>query len=90
MSKKLFAGGLSWNTTDESLRAAFEEFGPVREAKVILDRETSRSRGFGFVTFENADDAAKAQKELDGAKVDGRRIRVNVAEQRDRSPRRRF
>src|ERR1043165_6518510 len=51
MSKKLFVGGLSWGTDDQSLRAAFERFGPIDEAKVITDRETGRSRGFGFITF---------------------------------------
>ncbi|MCA9543593.1 MAG: RNA-binding protein, partial [Myxococcales bacterium] len=50
MSKKLFVGGLAWGTDDDSLRAAFEAFGEVTDAKVILDRETGRSRGFGFVT----------------------------------------
>jgi hypothetical protein len=51
MSNKLFVGGLSWDTTDDGLRAAFEGFGTVDEAKVILDRDTGRSRGFGFVTL---------------------------------------
>ena len=50
MSKKLFVGGLSWNTADDGLREAFERFGEVTEAKVITDRETGRSRGFGFVS----------------------------------------
>ncbi len=80
MSKKLFAGGLSWSTDDDSLRRAFEAFGKVVEAKVILDRETGRSRGFGFVTF--ADDAAADQAiaEMNGKELDGRAIRVNEAE----------
>jgi RNA recognition motif-containing protein len=51
MSKKLFVGGLSWNTTEGGLTAAFEKFGELREVKVVLDRDTGRSRGFGFVTF---------------------------------------
>ena len=55
MSNKLFVGGLAWATTDASLKAAFEPFGEVVDAKVILDRETGRSRGFGFVTFSDAD-----------------------------------
>lgn len=80
MSKKLFAGGLSWSTDDDGLRRAFEAFGKVVEAKVILDRETGRSRGFGFVTF--ADDAAadQAVAEMNGKELDGRAIRVNEAE----------
>ena len=84
MSKKLFVGGLAWATNDESLSAAFQEFGPVSEAQVILDRDTGRSRGFGFVTFENDGDAENAMKGLDGAELDGRRIRVNEAQARQR------
>ncbi len=84
MSKKLFVGGLSWNTTDDTLRTAFEKFGPVTEAKVINDRETGRSRGFGFVTFESADAAQQAVQETDGQEIDGRQVRVNEAhEKRD-------
>jgi cold-inducible RNA-binding protein len=82
MSKKLFVGGLSWGTDDASFHAAFARFGEVTDAKVILDRETGRSRGFGFVTF--ADDAAadEAIQQMDGADLDGRTIRVNEAEDR--------
>lgn len=80
LAKKLFVGGLSWGTDDEGLRAAFEEFGPVTEARVIMDRETGRSRGFGFVGFDSDDDANKAQEAMDGAELDGRSIRVNPAE----------
>jgi RNA recognition motif-containing protein len=57
MPKKLFVGSLGWNTKDEALREAFARFGEVTEAKVITDRETGRSRGFGFVTFANPEDA---------------------------------
>lgn len=84
VSKKLFVGGLSWNTTDESLRLAFERFGTVTDSKVITDRDTGRSRGFGFVTFENASDADLAASELDGADIDGRQVRVNEAQERQR------
>lgn len=80
MSKKLFVGGLSWDTSDASLNAAFERFGPVIEAKVITDRDTGRSRGFGFVTFEAPADADTAMEQMDGQELDGRRVRVNVAE----------
>ena len=55
MATKLFVGGLSWGTDDNGLRAAFEDFGEVVDAKVVTDRETGRSRGFGFVTFASAD-----------------------------------
>lgn len=82
MSSKLFIGGLSWNTTDESLRDAFSRFGEVLEAKVVSDRETGRSRGFGFVTLGSADAAQTAIRETDGTMLDGRAIRVNEAQDR--------
>jgi RNA recognition motif-containing protein len=82
MSQKLFVGGLSWNTTDAELSGAFERFGEVLEATVITDRETGRSRGFGFVTLGDGADLATAIKEMDGAELDGRRIRVNEARER--------
>jgi cold-inducible RNA-binding protein len=80
MSKKLFVGGLSWGTTDEALHGAFSRFGEIVEAKVITDRETGRSRGFGFVTFANDDGATSAISEMDGTELDGRTIKVNEAE----------
>ena len=80
MSKKLFVGGLSWGTTDDGLHGAFSQFGEIVEAKVITDRETGRSRGFGFVTFANDDGATKAIAEMDGTELDGRTIKVNEAE----------
>ncbi len=85
MSKKLFVGGLSWGTDEFSLRAAFEQFGEISEARVITDRDTGRSRGFGFVTFSNPDEATKAQEEMNGSELDGRQIAVDEA--RDRGPR---
>jgi RNA recognition motif-containing protein len=80
MSKKLFVGGLSWGTTDETLNGAFSKFGEIAEAKVITDRETGRSRGFGFVTFANDENAASAIAEMNGTELDGRTIKVNEAE----------
>ena len=80
MSKKLFVGGLSWGTTDDGLHGAFSQFGEIVEAKVITDRETGRSRGFGFVTFANDEGATKAISEMDGTELDGRTIKVNEAE----------
>jgi len=77
---KLFVGGLSWDTTDDGLREAFSRFGSVTEAKVVTDRETGRSRGFGFVGFQDASAGASAQQAMDGASLDGRTIRVNAAE----------
>jgi RNA recognition motif-containing protein len=83
--KKLFVGGLSWGTTDDGLRQAFERFGEVAEAKVITDRETGRSRGFGFVTFRDDAAADQAVQQMDGAMLDSRTINVNEA--RERTPR---
>lgn len=82
MAKKLFVGGLSWGTTEEGLRAAFESYGPLQEVKIITDRDTGRSRGFGFVTFANDDDATRAMEELNGNALDGRTITVNEAHER--------
>lgn len=82
MGNKLFVGGLAWATDDNSLRAAFEQCGTVTDAKVITDRETGRSRGFGFVTFSSDDEAANAIAQLDGQQLDGRAVRVNEAQQR--------
>ena len=84
MPKKLFVGGLSWSTDDVSLRRAFERFGEVVEAKVITDRDTGRSRGFGFVSFVENDAGAKAMEEMDGVELDGRAIRVNEAQDKGR------
>ena len=64
MAKKLFVGGLAWGTTDDGLRQAFDRFGEVAEAKVIMDRETGRSRGFGFVSFNNDDHGNSAMSEI--------------------------
>uniref|UniRef100_A0A0A8YFE9 RRM domain-containing protein n=1 Tax=Arundo donax TaxID=35708 RepID=A0A0A8YFE9_ARUDO len=60
MSTKLFVGGLSWGTDDHSLKEAFSSFGEVTEARVITDRDNGKSRGFGFVTFNNSEDAKNA------------------------------
>lgn len=84
MSKKLFVGGLSWDTDDAGLRDAFSRFGELREAKVITDRDTGRSRGFGFVTFNDASAANTAEQEMNGTTLDGRSIRVNEAQDRGR------
>ena len=79
MSKKLFVGGLSWNTTDDGLHDAFAQFGEVTEAKVITDRDSGRSRGFGFVTFTDAGDADSATASMNGSELDGRTLNVNEA-----------
>jgi RNA recognition motif-containing protein len=84
MSKKLYVGNLSWDTNDDALKAAFEPYGEIAEAVVVTDRDSGRSRGFGFVTFESAESADKAIAALDGSTLDGRPIRVNEAHQRSR------
>jgi len=84
MGNKLFVGGLAWATDDSSLRAAFEQFGEVAEAKVITDRETGRSRGFGFVTLGTDEEAQAACAAMDGSELDGRTVRVNEAHERTR------
>jgi RNA recognition motif-containing protein len=82
MGNKLFVGSLAWATTDEGLRAAFEQYGEIQEAKVIQDRDTGRSRGFGFVTFADPSAADAARQALDGSNLDGRTIVVNEAQDR--------
>ena len=82
--KKLFVGSLSWNTTDRDLEEAFSRFGEITEAKVITDRESGRSRGFGFVTFEDADAGTNAINEMNGTSLDGREINVNEAQDKPR------
>jgi cold-inducible RNA-binding protein len=84
MSKKLFVGSLSWNTDDRGLHEAFAPFGEISEAVVITDRDTGRSRGFGFVTFEDEEGADKAVAALNNTELDGRTIRVDVAQDRRR------
>lgn len=82
-SNKIFVGGLSWDTDDTSLKNAFAAFGTVAEAKVITDRMTGRSRGFGFVTFDSGDAVSEALT-FDGQMLDGRTVRVDRATRRDR------
>lgn len=79
MNNKLFVGRLSWDTTDDTLKAFFAQIGEVTEAKVIMDRKTGRSKGFGFVTMAKEEDAKKAIEELDQKELDGRQISVSVA-----------
>jgi cold-inducible RNA-binding protein len=78
MAKKLFVGNLSYKTTDDSLRSAFEQAGSVLSASVIMDKMTGKSRGFGFVEMEDAD-ADAAINNLNGKEVDGRPLTVNEA-----------
>lgn len=79
----IYVSNLSFNVQDEDLRSYFAEYGEVTSAKVITDKFTNRSRGFGFVEMTDEAVAQKAIAELDGATVDGRAIRVNVAKPRE-------
>ena len=90
--KKVFVGGLSWSTNEEGLVNNFSQFGNLEEVKVITDRETGRSRGFGFITFSEDDAASQAVSEMDGVEMDGRNIKVSFAEERrgPRNPNRSF
>jgi len=82
--KKLFVGSLAWATDSESLRKFFEQFGEVSKAEVVYERDNpNRSRGFGFVEFEDDAAADKAIAEGDGAELDGRKITVSEAKSRD-------
>ncbi|CAH9071648.1 unnamed protein product [Cuscuta europaea] len=85
MSSKLFVGGLSYGTDDYSLKNAFSGYGEVVEARVITDRDSGRSRGFGFVNFTDEQSANEALSNMDGKQLDGRNIRVSLAQ--ERSPR---
>jgi RNA recognition motif-containing protein len=79
MGKKLYVGNLSYNTTEEGLKSHFSEFGVVTSAKVIFDRETGNSKGFGFVEMDTDETAAAAITGMNGREVDGRQLRVNEA-----------
>jgi RNA recognition motif-containing protein len=82
VSTKLFIGSLPWSINDQSLESIFEKFGTVISAKVIMDRATGRSKGFGFVEMENQSDANDAIKSLNNSEIDGRSIVVNEAKPR--------
>ena len=85
MGARLYVGNLSYSTTDESLRAAFSAHGEVVSANVMVDRETGRSRGFGFVELSSDTEARAAIEAMNGSMLDGRALTVNEA--RERTPR---
>ena len=88
--QNLFIGSLAYATTDDALKAHFEQIGPVASARVITDRDSGRSKGFGFVEFENDEDNQKAVDQLDGKELDGRTISVGLARPREERPKRDF
>jgi len=87
MSMKLYVGSLSWSTTEDALRRAFESHGSVQDVTLVTDRDTGRSRGFGFVTFADEEHARSAMATMNGTELDGRSISVSQAEERTRTPR---
>lgn len=87
MATKLFVGSLAWGTTDDSLRDLFATVGTVTSASVIMDRETNRSKGFGFVEMSTDDEAKAAVEQLNNKELDGRTIIVNEARPREERPR---
>jgi RNA recognition motif-containing protein len=84
LSKKLYVGNLSFSTTEDELRSAFERHGSVDSVNVITERETGRSRGFGFVEMDEASAADDAMRALDGSDLGGRNLKVNEANDRQR------
>lgn len=82
----IYVGNLSYGMTNGALEALFSQFGSVSESKIIIDRDTGRSKGFGFVEMGNAQEGAEAIRQLNGKEVDGRAIRVNEARPQETRP----
>ncbi len=83
-TKKLFVGWISWNLSWQDLKDAFAEHAEVVHARIIMDRETNKSRGFWFVEFNSVEDAVKAKEAMDGVELDGRAIKVDFAQEKER------
>jgi RNA recognition motif-containing protein len=90
MATKLFVGSLSWNVTEDQLNELFATVGTVTSATIITDRDTNRSKGFGFVEMSTDEEAAEAVKQLNGKELDGRSINVSEAKPREERPRNSF
>jgi RNA recognition motif-containing protein len=86
MSNKLFVGNLSFDTTENDLNDAFAAHGTVMETNLLMDRETGRPRGFGFITMNSPEEAQKAISALNGSQLGGRALTVNVAKPREERP----
>ncbi|HEX9642945.1 MAG TPA: RNA-binding protein [Acidimicrobiia bacterium] len=84
MSSKLYVGNLTFNTTSDDLKRLFAQHGEVRSAQVITDRDSGRSRGFGFVEMATSEEAKSAISALNGRDLDGRQLTVNEAKERSR------
>ncbi len=88
MNNKLYVGNIPFSIDENGLEQAFAEHGEVKSVKIITDRDSGRSKGFGFVEMENEDQANKCIENLDGKELDGRQLKVNIAREReDRGPR---
>jgi len=86
--RKLFVGNLPWSLSEQDISDAFGEYGTIEEVKIVLDRETGRSRGFGFVTYEESSAAEEAVENLNGVELAGREIRVSMSQPMSERPRR--
>lgn len=86
MAKKLYVGGLSYSTSEETLKNTFSEAGAVESAKIIIEKMTGRSKGFGFVEMTKDEDAQKAIEMFNGKELDGRRLTVNEARPMEARP----
>src|SRR5689334_8109513 len=86
MTKKLFVGNLAYSVTEDELRDLFAQVGGCDSVSIVLDRDTGQSRGFGFVTMTGADAAERAKKQLDGADLKGRRVRIDDANDQSARP----
>ena len=87
MAKKLYVGNLSYNTSEDSLRNLFAQFGNVVSAKIVFDRDTGSSKGFGFVELSTDEEASAAIAGTNGQELDGRQLRVNEAMDKPRQDR---
>jgi RNA recognition motif-containing protein len=87
MQTRVYIGNLAWKTSNDSLRGAFSSFGNVVDAKVMTERDSGRSRGFGFVTFSSEQEADAAVGNMNGQELDGRTIKVAIASERERQDR---
>lgn len=86
MNKKLYVGNLSYAVTEEDLRSLFSTYGEVEDVKIIIDRETGRPRGFGFVTMNSSEAASRAIEDLHGKLYENREMTVNLAREEQRMP----
>ncbi len=82
---KLFVGGLPWSASEHTLKEVFCKYGTVEDVKIITDRETGKSKGFGFITFDNQHSATAAKNEMNGQEIDGRVITVDEAREKPRN-----